>query len=189
MTLDKYRPDPETFHDVKRQLLECGIADEQIPDAWVEATIAAMARWMHTTQRGAATVAGIMGFEAVHGSDDKEYVWYPDSGPREVPVKPENVLFVRGVMVNNIPTSMARLEIRDKAEDNCECCGIIGPCTKQVLEPSAQGLSRLCNSCIRGHEHPRILEEGDPEMCGRCPRERCSNHPRRQLPAPRRYTG
>lgn len=188
--LDKYRPDPETFHGVRRQLVTCGIPPDQIPDQWVEATIAAMARWLRTTPQGAATGARIMGLEAAHGRDDKEYIWYPDEGPREIPIKPENISFFRGAMVNNVLTSMARIEIRDKAEDNCEGCGIIGPCTKPVLDSTSQNLDRLCNACIRGSDDPKIYDEGDSEMCGRCPKVRCSNHPRKQLAAPnRRHIG
>lgn len=161
---------------IRRQLIESGIDPNVIPNEWVEATVAAMSKWVSTTPGGSRAIAGLMGFESILGSNDHEYTYYPEEGPVEVPIAPENISFFRGVMVNSTPVHFSMVDSKVRSEEYCEDCGIMGHCTKTVLEPFSDKLMRLCNFCIAHHSDPKIYDQAYKNDCESCPKTRCSNH-------------
>lgn len=175
--LDPYRPTYEIFQDIRRQIIQSGIDPDHIDNAWVEASIAATIKWIVTTQSGAEIVTKLLGFQSKRGDGDKEYIYYPDDGPVELPIKPENISFFRGVMINGSPADLSSLDVKDKDDHSCEGCGIISHCPQNVLDPYDDSLVRLCNFCILSHENPKVYDQGDSGMCGECPKAVCSHHP------------
>lgn len=190
-TLDQFRPTVETLQAIKRQIADAGVSLESIPNDWAEVIIAATAKWIATTPDGVASVAKLLNLECFPGSDDKEYIYYPDVGPRELPVKPENILFLKGIVIDGMPAFTSLLDIKQKKEESCEDCGIISFCTKVILEPAAgRHLMRLCNFCISHHSHPRVYDQGNKEDCKRCPKTTCAHNEKNslKLELPRRYS-
>jgi hypothetical protein len=117
-----------------------------------------------------------MGFQSSKGVADKEYILLPENGPREVPVKAEDVCYYRGITVRGYPIRPEQLDVRLKTDDHCEDCGIISHCTKVVLDPQSDGLMRLCNFCITSHESPKVYDQGENDLCFNCPKLKCSHN-------------
>lgn len=175
--LDQFRPNLETTQAIKRQIIKAGISPEQIPDQWLEVMIAATAKWLSSTEDGLKAASTLFGFEAKYGNPENEYIYYAETGPREVPIKPENILFLQGVMVNGQITPLANIQIKEKTAESCEDCSIISHCTQLILNPGNGHLLRLCNNCIVNHEHPRVYDQGDRKGCEECPKKSCSHNP------------
>lgn len=176
--LDPYAPDPKTIAGVKSQLLNAGVPAETIPQEWLPAIIAATAKWVQTTEDGLAFASRLLHFELTRGEDDKSYKVVNDFTGKEYTANPQDVWFYCGYIVDKKPIPAAMLNISESVRSQCEDCGIVSHCLKQIRYPGTDKLMELCNFCVTYHEHPRVNDEaGD---CASCTVEGCQHHPHKK---------
>jgi len=187
--LDHYTPTQTTLHGVQRQLVEAGIEPEQIPSDWLFAIVAATRKWIAETGDGAQDAAGLLGLEWFPGDPSNEYKVLSHFNAPDKVVKPENVLFFRGVMVGGGAIPFSTLRISKRGSESCDSCGIIQYCVKTTRDPALDRLTSLCNTCMVGHESFVVKDQGDPTLCARCAEESCSYHPSREFVRPDRKFG
>jgi hypothetical protein len=159
---------------VKRQLINAGIEPETIPHDWLEASIAAVSKWIQQTEEGVQFVGSLLYFDTQKGNDDKEYRVIDDVNHRIDIVASGNIMFVEGCFVNSRPTPLSHLEISEKPREQCESCGILAHCVPAIPAPASE---QLCNHCTVSHEHPRVYERGSNSICTDCPVRTCAHHP------------
>lgn len=173
---------------MKRQLLKAGIPDEDIPYDWLRAVAAAMTKWLVTTDDGLKYVASVLGFEIKPTEDDKSFTLVDNVNRITTELKNNQVWVFEGYIVNgrvvpvldpskNNPMPPLELDISERTKNQCESCGILSHCLKDVLEPTTDRLTSLCNYCISFHDHPRVNDHGEWQICERCSVTRCKNHP------------
>lgn len=173
---------------VKRQLLRAGINNDDIPNQWLPAIIAAMEKWLVTTDEGLQYTSNLYGFELKPSDDDKTYTLIDNVNRNTTELKNNQVWVFKGYLVNGKvvpemdyskenPIPPQELEISESTKNKCEDCGIVSHCLKDILEPSTDRLTSLCNYCISFHEHPRVSDQGGWQICEKCSVTRCKNHP------------
>lgn len=162
---------------MRQQLLKAGIIPESIPNDWVVATIAAFRKWVHTTKDGAIEVTSLLQLESARGSDEMDYTVFDDVDGREYRVRAEDIVYLRGVVVNGQTIPLKNLCASRKTVEKCDDCGIAAHCIKEVLDPLKDRHKSLCNQCITYHDHPRVSEQGGYNICKNCTALTCSHHP------------
>lgn len=171
-----------------QQLLSAGIHEEDIPHNFVPAVLAAHEKWMVTTKEGLEYAAKIFNFNLRSAEDNKEYTLIDNSTRQTYTLKTSQVHFFDGALVDGVPVRIfdahqknnippLELEISDLTKTQCDCCGIVSYCIKEVLEPASDKLLNLCNYCITFHEHPRVNELGGMDRCKECSVSNCTHHP------------
>lgn len=189
--LDPYAPTKERLRAIKRLLLRAGIPDELIPEDWVSATIAAMEKWILTTDEGMGYIGSLLGFSIRYGDSDKEYTLIDNVNGNHKSLKNTQVLFFEGIVADGHPVPQVNLEnknfippleldISESAKDKCDCCGIVSHCLKEILNPASDKLECLCNYCISYSEHPRVNAYGGFDVCQECTVRSCCHHPYRE---------
>jgi len=173
---------------VRHQLLQAGIHEDDIPNDWLPAVIAATEKWLITTPNGLNYIAGLFGFNLKPGEEDKDYLLVDNVNFNTIQLKTSQVCFFEGAMVDGVPVPLVdpeknnpipplELEISESTKNKCDNCGIVAHCNKEILEPITQQIVSLCNYCITFHEHPRVNENGGWIRCEQCTVLRCKNHP------------
>lgn len=169
---------------VRRQLVEAGIALEAIPNDWVEATIAAMQKWLTTTRDGSRHAADLLQLQVFRGQDDKNYFLVDRENVVEDKIPADDVWFLNGLVVKGVVTDPKGLRISEGARAPCDGCGIISFCLKNVLDPAVGTLKSYCNFCVTSHESPKVYDQGGESICRNCTVTTCAHHPaKRRLPA------
>ena len=175
--LDKFKPNRNDFAMVKRQLVAAGVEPDQIPEEWVIATMAAMAKWVSTTDEGFNYISNLLEFDFTKGDDSKQYG--VDTGIEVFDVDANDICFVRGAIAGGRPVASSRLHWWPKVTSECQSCGVVKHCVKDVHNPITGEPMGLCNHCTCYHEHPRVNDYGDFSKCSDCPVVDCSHHPKR----------
>lgn len=180
--LDKFRPSPETLAGVRTQLVNAGIDPYDIPNVWVEATVAATAKWIQQTEAGLDFVSRLLHLSYERGRDNKDYEIVDDDTLLVETVKPEDIFMISGCIANRRPVPFHSVNVCEKETSQCDSCGITSHCLQNVTDPFSGKLQELCNRCITYHEHPRIHELGGRGVCEMCSVKSCKHHPDRELP-------
>lgn len=186
--LDQYAPTLERVLGIKRQLLRAGIPDEQIPADWLPAIIAAMEKWIVTTDDGLQYISDLLGFKMRYGDSDKDYTLIDNINQNHQTLKNTQVVFFEGAIVHgrSVPVMdpgikefipPVELEISESTKNKCDSCGIVSHCLREVLEPFSEKLEQLCNYCLSHHEHPKISDLGGLRVCQDCSVDSCHHHP------------
>lgn len=173
---------------MKRQLLRAGIPDEEIPQGWLPAIIAAMEKWLVTTDDGIKYISSLYGFKLQDPPDDLSFTLVDNVNRITTELKNNQVWVFKGYLVNgrvvpemdfskDNPMPPLELDISETTKNKCEGCGIVGHCIKDILEPTSDKLVSLCNYCISFHDHPRVHDQGEWQICERCTVLGCKNHP------------
>lgn len=203
--LDRFMLPQETLHQVRQQLLTAGVSSDAIPDDWLVAITASMAKWMQTTEGGLQFGARLFHFELERGEHDVDYVVSrsencPDWASCPYPthcqtagnaclepmitkktVPADSVWFYSGAVVEKRPTKRCDIEIQDKAKEHCDLCSIVSHCVKNFSVTYSETTNNAhCNFCAARSENPRIRKHGDLSVCETCTVTRCENHPFRQ---------
>jgi hypothetical protein len=174
---------------VRHQLLRAGIPEEDIPANWMPAIIAAMEKWLITTEDGLSYISTLFDFKIKPADSDKDYTLIDNVNNTSITLKNSQVWFFEGCLVNghpvpvidpnkNNPIQPIELEIENSTKNQCESCGIVVHCLREILEPITDSLISLCNYCISFHEHPKVSDLGGWTVCEECTVVRCKNHPK-----------
>ncbi|MCJ7521123.1 MAG: hypothetical protein MUP21_02730 [Dehalococcoidia bacterium] len=181
------------------------MSSDVIPDDWLVAITAAMAKWMQTTEGGLQFGARLFHFELERGRRDVDYIvsssencpdWASCLRPEscsllgdtclrssmvERTVGADNVWFYQGAIVEKRPTGLSAIEIRDKEKKHCSSCSIVSHCVKEFSVTYSETTNNAhCNFCAVRSQNPRIQQYGDLSLCETCTVTRCENHPFRQ---------
>jgi len=189
--LDQYAPTLERVLGIKRQLLRAGIPEDHIPSDWMPAIIAAMEKWIITTDDGLDYISSLLGFQTRQGDSDKEYTLIDNINQNHKSVKNTQVVFFDGVIVHGRPVPIMNpdlkefippleLEISESTKNKCDSCGIVSHCLKEVLEPYTEKLECLCNFCLSHHENPKVSDYGGFRVCQECSVHSCHHHPSKE---------
>lgn len=178
---------------VRHQLLRAGIHEDDIPGVWLPAIIAAMEKWLITTEDGLKYISKLFDFKIKPAESDKDYILIDKINNTSISLKNTQVWFFEGVMVNGSPVALAdpdkpsmyplELEILETTKNKCDSCGIVAHCLREILEPLTDSLVSLCNYCISFHEHPRVNDHGSWTVCEECTVQKCRNHPAPEMRA------
>ena len=186
--LDPHAPTPERLSSIRHLLQRAGIPEEAIPNDWVAATLAAMEKWMLTTEDGLKYASQIFKFQIKQGEDTNEYILVDNINRCFHSLKNTQVWFYEGYLVDGVPVPLAtsrdenfippyELEFSEMSKIKCDSCGIVSHCTKEVLDPFTDSLLQICNFCLSNYAHQRVREQGDFSKCEGCKLSQCSNHP------------
>lgn len=182
--LDPFAPSSESLNGTKQQLLKAGILEEEIPQDWLTAILAAHDKWLLTTENGLKQFSRFFCFNLKGGDDDTDYFVVNNATNVTTNVKTSDVWFFNGVVVRGIPMHVAdsrrqgaipplELEISEKTKNQCEGCGIFAHCIKDVSDPYTERIETLCNHCITLHEHPKVNDLGGSKVCELCNSQKC----------------
>lgn len=186
--LDHFDPTLEMILGIKRQLLQAGIPEEEIPYDWLRSMIAATCKWFITTQDGLEHFSRLFCFDLKAADDDKDYLLVDNINRTTIALENKQVTFFEGVMVDGRPVAIAdttregpipalELEFSDSSKNQCEDCGIVSHCLKEIRVPFTEKLMALCNYCLTYHVHPRVSEQGGTRICQECTVTSCRHHP------------
>lgn len=176
---------------IKRQLLRAGIPEEHLPIDWIPAIIAAMEKWITTTDDGLQYISDLLGFRIRPGESDKDYTLIDNINQNHQSLKTTQVAFFDGVLVRGRPVPIMdptlrdfipplELEISESTKNRCDGCGIVSHCLKEILEPYSERLESLCNYCVTHHEYLRVNDHGEDRVCQECSVSNCHHHPTKQ---------
>lgn len=182
---------------IRRQLLRAGIPDEDIPYDWLRSIVAATCKWFVTTNDGLEYFSRLFCFDLKIAENDKDYFLVDNINRTTIPLKNNQVTFFEGVLIDGHPLPRAdstregpipplELEFSDSTKNQCEDCGIVSHCLKEIREPFTDSLMSLCNYCVTYHEHPKVKDQGGCEICQECSVTVCRHHP---VSTRRRTTG
>lgn len=178
--LDEFLPSLETLSGVRRQLISAGIKAEDINEEWLVTVVAAMSKWMTRTTDGLEFVVASLGFQRRMGDDDKIYRYIEPTTQNVYEIPPNQVRFFAGAALKGFPINPIDLEVSERRTEQCEGCGIVAHCLKEVRDPISDRLERLCNNCLWQSDNWRIKDHGDPMICQECTVLGCHHHPRKQ---------
>ena len=144
--------------------------DVHIPQQHVEMTTAVLMHYLKNYDSGNEYISEFLDLKPVKARHDKEYIIRDQNTALTRKVKPENIKFLHGCVVDGQALSMDYLIVQDKTTDTCECCGARNICAKEYNDTS------LCSNCLSRQEdlNARDLVEID---CLDCTYESCSWHP------------
>lgn len=209
--LDAYCPPLEAVAGVRQQLLNAGVPPEIFPERWFPEIIAAMAKWMQTTEDGLKFGARLFHFDFQRGMDTHQYevthyekcqgrdfcmnrghcmpngVAQPVRCLRELqPIVKEvnstDIYFFKGCISERQPIPLSAVAFYEKPKGQCEGCGITSHCLRPVSGAYSGTTTDQCNHCVSYSDSPRVRSEGDPSICDSCTDLRCTHHPRRGHP-------
>lgn len=163
--------------DVRRVLRQAGAEDTDIPQYWTPAIMAAMAKWMQTTDAGFLFASQLLMMNVESGRDEKSYhVYDPETGT-EKSVESNRVWFFEGACVDSVSTPISSIRIAEKHREICDGCSTVSHCVKELLDPFTGTVKNMCNNCITYHEHPRVKDHGGYSICEKCTKTICTHHP------------
>jgi len=188
--LDQHAPTIERVLGTKRQLQRAGIPDRDIDliSSWIPAILAAEEKWRITTDEGLTYLMRMLEAKIQFGESDKDYTLVDNVRQTQHSLKNKQVVFYEGVLVQGRPVAIVdprvknfipplELDISEKAKSQCDGCGIVAHCLKEVVEPFSEKIEHLCNFCLTHHEHPRINALGGSGTCEECSVRTCQQHP------------
>lgn len=160
------------------QLLKARVDPTECPEALAATIIAATGKWIQQTEAGLQYVSRLLQFRFERGKDSHDYELVHDEANCVESVKPENIFFFSGCLVNGRPVSPDQINSNQKELEGCDDCGASVHCSQTILHPSSRLYKSLCNKCVTFNEHPSIQALGGADVCERCTTTFCRNHPR-----------
>ena len=138
----------------------------------IDVVVCAMIDWLQGTRRGLEFMSFCMELDSIRGDNSKKYSLREGHTRLTTDIKPENIIFLRGCIIGGDPVPVSLVEITEREEISCECCGAIVICAVAV----GGKLEKLCTKCIKGSEEYAM--SCTPEVdCDECSYERCEWHP------------
>lgn len=172
--LDRFRPSPEVINNIRRQLVNAGIALEAIPHDWLVAIVAAMTKWECQTQSGMEFVVNLLGFQWKQGEDDKDYTYIYEGKEHSIPSN--KITFFSGAAAFGKPINPVNLLTEKKHHKNCESCGIQAHCIKDYRDASKDSFEGLCNACASYSDVAQIQAQTSLRVCQDCTCTSCYHH-------------
>lgn len=165
---------------VTRQLINAGVNFDYLPHEWIPAILAGTLKWLTENQAGLEEILKRLNFRFLKAGSEKEYSLIDPTETYITTLKPEDILFVQGALAAGKPIPLERLSISEKERNQCEDCGIVSHCLKDIRDPKTDSLKSLCNCCLIFHENPRVKDYGDAQKCQSCTVFACAHHPIKQ---------
>lgn len=159
------------IQDIKRELVNAGINNENIPVDWLEAIAAATFKWIASKPEGLKQVSKLLQATWTRGALDEEYFFQGEE------VTHKDVYFMQASMVKGKMVPPSSIESKDKYKVQCEECGSRVHCVADVYNYRKDRSDSLCNACLSHNENIRLRDFGEPGLCDICPDTTCvHNH-------------
>ncbi len=165
-------PLPEIVNDISNILEERGVF---IPNENVEITTAALCHWLTSSRRGQEYMAYLMQLDSVPGRNEKNYLEKDGFGRLTKEIKPENIIFLRGCIVNGETYPINQIEISDREKESCESCNCSTVCVQSIQVDYGPPV-KLCSHCAKADENLEIRDSIEVS-CDTCTDNNCSWHP------------
>jgi hypothetical protein len=152
--------------------------------------MASISKWFAESYEGNTWLGNLMKLMVIKGDTSKKYEKQVDyrTGAR-IEYKPQDIQILLGATYQGAPINYSELIISEREGDICSICGATTHCTKLVFNPAydhyhanPSDVSQvLCNHCITYHEHPRVKDQGNYDICVKCTKKKCPHHPSRKV--------
>ena len=178
----------ENLIGTKRQLLKAGIVEEEFPsDRMIASIIAAHTKCSLLLEDGLKDFSRLFCFDLKAAESNKEYFVVNNITKKITDVENTDVWFFEGAIVRGVPMVISNpqregaippleLEISESTKNQCDGCGILTHCLREITDPYTRRPSSLCNHCITSHEHPKVNDEGCSKRCEECSVYSCPHH-------------
>ena len=175
--LDGFLPDGETLYGIKRQLVNAGVREEDIPRDWVSAISAAFAKYISTSQEGYSYISNLLNFHWQQGKINKQYTILNDIGRPIRDINPRSIYIFTGAIADGERIPLSQLLIEDLPLFKCDGCGVRTHCVKEVINWKKDNLESLCNVCLTYSDIPKQRDEATPGLCDECTDIMCTHNP------------
>ena len=165
------KPPKEVVTYVNSLLLERGI---HIPYGNIDISVAAMCHWLTETRRGQEYMAYILKLDTSQGRHENEYLEKDKYTHLTKEIKPDNIIFLRGCIVDGKAYPASQIEINKRESESCESCGCSTVCIKEI--ETHYGTKKLCSHCSSSDEVLEVRNSCDL-TCEECTFSGCSWHP------------
>ena len=176
--LDGFLPPEEILYGIRRQLVNAGVREEDIPTNWIPAIAAAFSKVISTKEEGYNYISNLLNFHWQKGKIDKQYTILNEIGQPAKDVKPGSVYIFTGILVDGEKIHPQQLLIEDLPIFKCDGCGIRSHCVKEVVNWKRDSLESLCNMCLMYSDDIKQKQEADMGLCEGCSDLMCIHNPR-----------
>ena len=115
-----------------------------IPESHIEMTTAVVLHFIKNYDVGNQYLSELLRLNIDNARHDKEYIIRDENTALTRKVKPENIKFLRGCIVEGMPYNLEDIVVKEKSTSLCECCGTRTICSQdQVYKDSL-----FCTYCL-----------------------------------------
>jgi Zn finger protein HypA/HybF involved in hydrogenase expression len=145
-----------------------------IPESNVELTLAVTLFYLENYHSGNEELARLLKLMPVQARHDKTYKIRDKFTALTREIKPENIVFLQGVVCDGEAIPVDSLVVEDKPTATCDSCGATVICENFYLG------DLLCSHCASKQEDLNVRNNIELD-CDSCTYERCNWHPSNQV--------
>lgn len=115
-----------------------------LPEAHVEMTTAVVLHFLKYYHKGNEELSELLKLSVSNARHDKEYIISDKNTALTRKLKPENIKFLHGCIIEGDPFDLDDVVIKDKTTTLCECCGTRTICSQDQEYKD----SLFCTYCL-----------------------------------------
>jgi len=146
-----------------------------IPTDYIDMVVGVMCHWLSSERRGHEYMAYLQQLDSVKGKSEKVYKLREGMSRLTSEINPENIIFLRGCLVNGEPVPISQIEINDREVEYCDCCGSQTICASEI-ETEYSKKETFCSHCARCSEDSSLKDKIELK-CEECTYTACNWHP------------
>ena len=115
-----------------------------LPESHVEMTTAVVLHFIKNYPSGNEYLSRLLKLNVSNARHDKEYIIRDENTALTRKIKPANIKFLHGCIVEGVPYDLDEITIKEKSTSLCECCGTRTICSQD----QDYNDSLICTYCL-----------------------------------------